>query len=82
MSPKQAADFLGCHPSYIRHLVSKGILEASKQPTENNQHGYVLVIAEETLVNFKRRERQETRGWKLGKKRLTKKANQAHVSSQ
>jgi hypothetical protein len=72
MTTKQAAECIGCSITHVRTLIALKQLAATKKPTDQNQHGYVLDVSEEEVARFICQERTEFRGCPRGSKRKQK----------
>ena len=53
MTPREAAELIGCSPQHVRTLVRAGKLPATRKPTDCNQHGYRLVITRRDAQRFR-----------------------------
>ena len=67
MTPVEAAAVIGCHPRHVRTLVQRGRLQARRQPTKANRHGYILVLHAEGVRRYAATE--QSQGWPRGVKR-------------
>ena len=67
MTPRQAAEILGCDPSHVRWLIREGRLEADRRELETGQ--YIYSIREDEVEREKERYRSQERG--LGRPRGT-----------
>lgn len=69
MTPREAAEFIGCNLSHLRRLIREGKIRAEKLSTDTNQHGYLYYIPVSEVVRFKSLP-VDGRGGR-GKKRVT-----------
>ncbi len=66
MSPREAAEYIGCHPRYVRNLINSKRLRATKI---KQHYGYAWDVSEEAADEFKNRPRTDLRGYPMGRKR-------------
>ena len=64
MTPKQAAEIIGCTVGHCRHLIRTGKLEATRKPTSS---GYEYEVSREEANRL--RDVESNVGWKRGKER-------------
>lgn len=67
MTPKKAAEVIGCSISQIKYLIKTKQLKARKVKTETNRHGYCWDIHHSSVNKYAKS--QQSKGWPRGKER-------------
>ena len=44
LSARQAAEIIGCAPGHVRWMAKRGIIKATKEDSDNNQHKFEWLI--------------------------------------
>jgi len=67
MTPRQAAQIIGCSPQQVRTLIRAGVLKARPIPSANNPAGYEWQVPRSEALRYAGA--KPKRGWPRGKPR-------------